>query len=494
MAVTAAIKFTQGVTTAPAGEALVGVITTPVTCTNGSDAGPVVNWQWTVVGVPEASALTKGTKLDGTIASYTFVPDVAGGYCLELVTRDGAGNQATDLRVFLVPEASGRYVPPFGAPGSALNFSGQTSGWAPYLDAYLRHVDSHVLDVLEEGVSVGTRSKLNFIGAAVTAVDNPGASRIDVTITGTGSRTSVSIAGSGTTTLTALQSASSVIELTGILTGDAIVELTVTDGRVNTVVNNTTGTGFVQLRAVSGSTKLFITRGMSLPVYCGSAELFNAGRPSRIYTGAGTQPYYWWRCDEADGVTTLVNRGSTFGVNNLTLQAGAGQYKTSLLRGPGENTLALFPGVANRYATSTAGQNPGTNSFMWGGWFKYFSDGVVFAYGSDHTISVGAGAVSVAIKRGAGTITVTSGAAIAKGCWAYLLGGIDNSTGGVKVWVDGYLDSQSAAVSAVTWSGAMAFTAGQAAGGGGLIEDYRVYNVIDYALPSAVWARGMLSP
>lgn len=43
--------------------------------------------------------------------------------------------------------------------------------------------DAQNIEVLEEGVSVGTRTKLNFAGMSVTAIDNPGDGRVDVTIT-----------------------------------------------------------------------------------------------------------------------------------------------------------------------------------------------------------------------------------------------------------------------------------------------------------------------
>lgn len=36
----------------------------------------------------------------------------------------------------------------------------------------------------EEGTTVGTRALINFVGPSVTAVDNPGATRVDVTLTG----------------------------------------------------------------------------------------------------------------------------------------------------------------------------------------------------------------------------------------------------------------------------------------------------------------------
>jgi hypothetical protein len=44
------------------------------------------------------------------------------------------------------------------------------------------HVHRGVVAVLEDGAAAGTRPAINFIGAAVTAVDNGGADRIDVTI------------------------------------------------------------------------------------------------------------------------------------------------------------------------------------------------------------------------------------------------------------------------------------------------------------------------
>ena len=38
------------------------------------------------------------------------------------------------------------------------------------------------IDVQEEGSTIGTRGKLNFVGANVTAVDNSGQARVDVTV------------------------------------------------------------------------------------------------------------------------------------------------------------------------------------------------------------------------------------------------------------------------------------------------------------------------
>jgi hypothetical protein len=142
MAVSAAIKITQGVTTAPAGEALLGDLDATVTFSNGDDmTGPVVWWKWEVVDVPPGSSVATGTVTEGAIASMSLVPDVRGGYLVRLTTKDSQGAQATDLRCFGVLEESGRFVPPFLANASALNFDGQERGWAKYMEEWLHAVD-----------------------------------------------------------------------------------------------------------------------------------------------------------------------------------------------------------------------------------------------------------------------------------------------------------------------------------------------------------------
>lgn len=145
MAVSAAIKFTQGVTTAPAGQALMGVAGQAVVASNGND-GDVMYWEWEVLGAPGGSTLLPGVKSQGGVATYAFTPDVAGGYSLKLTVRDKYGAQAEDTRVFQVPEATGRIIPPFGAAAKALNFAGQLLGWHPYMEQWLRYLDTGVGD------------------------------------------------------------------------------------------------------------------------------------------------------------------------------------------------------------------------------------------------------------------------------------------------------------------------------------------------------------
>lgn len=140
MAIEAKIKFVQGATIGTAGVSLVGALTTPVDVSNGDDTG-VVRWIWRMIDAPPGSAVAIGLVSDGPTSTFQFVPDVRGGYAVELTIFDASGTQRTDVRVFQVVEESGRLIPPFSADAPALNFLGQTRGWAPYMEAYLEFVD-----------------------------------------------------------------------------------------------------------------------------------------------------------------------------------------------------------------------------------------------------------------------------------------------------------------------------------------------------------------
>jgi hypothetical protein len=149
MAVTAAIKFQQGVTTDDPGRALFGVLGGgPVTCSNGDNTN-VVLWTWTLTAVPPGSALPLGVFSVGPAG--TFTPDVVGGYGVDLRVQDRLGFVAEVDSVFGIPEASGRFIPPFGAAASALNFGGQLRGWSPYAEDYFHFVDATIAGVTALG-------------------------------------------------------------------------------------------------------------------------------------------------------------------------------------------------------------------------------------------------------------------------------------------------------------------------------------------------------
>ena len=137
MAVSAKIKFTQGALNPVPGLALIGVVTTPVVVTNGDNSNVAI-FTWEVIDKPPTSAVPTGVVAVGAVPSYSFTPDQPGGYLIHLTVVDLAGNRAEDFRVFQVPEPSGHIIPPFDALAPALNFGGQTRGWAKYQEELLR--------------------------------------------------------------------------------------------------------------------------------------------------------------------------------------------------------------------------------------------------------------------------------------------------------------------------------------------------------------------
>lgn len=150
MPVTAAIKFTQGVTTDVAGRALIGATGAAVVMTNG-DNTDVFDWTWELLTKPSASAIPVGTITAGAVPSAGFTPDVVGSYLARLTVKDTAGNQAQDTRAFIVREGSGRIVPPFRGDFASLNYGGQVEGWDPAMESWL-----HALDGRQPLVNAGT--------------------------------------------------------------------------------------------------------------------------------------------------------------------------------------------------------------------------------------------------------------------------------------------------------------------------------------------------
>lgn len=152
MSVAAAVKFVQGFVVGTPGQALFGVLTTNVTVSNGVNTG-VVRWVFEVLAVPTGSAVPIGVAQDGPLSTWTFSPDVTGGYLVKVtVYSSGDQEQATDARCFGVPELSGHFIPPFTPRDefgdAVLNFGGQTRGWAVYLETWLKYVDTLVASVV----------------------------------------------------------------------------------------------------------------------------------------------------------------------------------------------------------------------------------------------------------------------------------------------------------------------------------------------------------
>jgi hypothetical protein len=139
------INFTQGATSGGAGFALIGVVGTAVTVSNGDDSD-LENWEFTVIDVGFGSSVPQGVVQDSGAPTWTFTPDVAGCYVVQLVTTDDSGNVFEDTRVFGVLETNGLLTPSFTADAGSMNFVvsaiENTKGWSPFLNAWLRLVMS----------------------------------------------------------------------------------------------------------------------------------------------------------------------------------------------------------------------------------------------------------------------------------------------------------------------------------------------------------------
>ena len=154
MAIVAQIQFVQGGTTYTAGQAAVGNAGAAVTVKNANNGGPVVKWTFTTVDVPPGSAVPVGQQQTGATPTWNFTPDVPDEYLIRLDAQDGAGNVATDFRIFAVSRWSGRRIPSFKSTDAAANFAGQARGWSPEAEAWLNAIDA---------VDVGTIAVLRTV-------------------------------------------------------------------------------------------------------------------------------------------------------------------------------------------------------------------------------------------------------------------------------------------------------------------------------------------
>lgn len=141
MSVSAAVQFTQGASVGTPGQSLFGVTGSLVNVGNGNNTN-VTGWTFNVIDVPRGSAVPTGTvQGPGPASVWPFVPDVTGGYYLQISVTDGQGNTAVDARSFGVKRASGRYIPAFSSPATGNNFAGQGRGWSPSLEDWLIYLD-----------------------------------------------------------------------------------------------------------------------------------------------------------------------------------------------------------------------------------------------------------------------------------------------------------------------------------------------------------------
>lgn len=146
MSVTAAFRFIQG-TTFDVERAAIGVPGSQVTCQWQGEGTPE-EWTWTMVSAPTGSVVPLGVFGMGFTPNAYFTPDIPGGYLVELTVIDPVTGQAVTIQLaFLVPELSGRIIPPFRATPQSLRTAAQVTdlqvqGWHPLMEEWLRFIES----------------------------------------------------------------------------------------------------------------------------------------------------------------------------------------------------------------------------------------------------------------------------------------------------------------------------------------------------------------
>jgi len=114
------------------------LLASPVTLRNAVDTG-VTRWRWTVLDVPIGSAIL--TNATATTAEFTFTPDVAGTYRVQLAINDGAEGEI-DTRIVGVRDGDGFLYPAADQRAEEANYdiagSPNTKNWAKEVEAILR--------------------------------------------------------------------------------------------------------------------------------------------------------------------------------------------------------------------------------------------------------------------------------------------------------------------------------------------------------------------
>jgi hypothetical protein len=142
MGVQAKIKYVQGATIGTPGQALIGTTGTSVMASSAGVGDPILSYRWTWIDTPPTSTILVGEIVEGAVPAINFTPDIAGDYLLQLDVFGAGGQVATAKTVFRVLRTSGRAIPAFMADAGSLNFGGQTRGWAPDMEVWLKFLDS----------------------------------------------------------------------------------------------------------------------------------------------------------------------------------------------------------------------------------------------------------------------------------------------------------------------------------------------------------------
>jgi len=350
--------------------------------------------------------------------------------------------------------------------------------------------------VQDNGTLVPTRQAINFTGVGAVVTDDAANNRTNVSIAGgTSTRTSISIAGGSlgtttTTTLTALQSAFNIIELTGAILGNIYVQVVVTNGVSWTFRNLTTGVGYVILQSSTGTNQIPVGQGQSVTVYSDGTDLWLSCPPASGLIAPMVAPILWWPGNEASG-GTLHNYGTTASSDFGTLT----NFYTNVAGAPaGELCVEMIGGGASGPTTT-----PTASDLVLCCWVQLGLTSSTYnilswnVSSSDVTYLQVASGVPKFTVAGQGTVTATNDQILNPGTWHHVMGRYNHSNGQMLIYIDGnYTGATPGGGGTPTWSGG-GWHLGTPGGSGpyGKIQDVRVYDTLNAPSSDQFYRRGM---
>jgi len=146
---TAALKFTQGVSSNTPGKSFKATLGGgAVTIANNDNTG-VTAWTYTLMDVPKSSALVPGVLSTGATPTTSITPDVAGSYRIQEVLS-GPGGTASQIRDIVVANSRGWILPSYLGVGSEFDFpdpvSPNSRGWASMLETVFLDIHDKLND------------------------------------------------------------------------------------------------------------------------------------------------------------------------------------------------------------------------------------------------------------------------------------------------------------------------------------------------------------
>lgn len=162
-------------------------------------------------------------------------------------------------------------------------------------------------------------------------------------------RLSKSVAGSSDVTLSNIEYDSSIIELTGALTGNINLILPLTDGALWEVYNNTTGAFFLTVKGATG-TGVVVVQGRRRRIYCDGTNIVATGPHDQE-----TQNAISMTADANKTLTTAEAEGDTLNVTSTLSLTATRDIIVPLTSNGGKRTWIVWNGTTGAQAIRVIG-------------------------------------------------------------------------------------------------------------------------------------------